>query len=103
MPHRPTHHEVLQEPRAALEAKVGTSGEVTGLLEKDGVGAVDLADVDLDVLRVGEGVVQVSNSVSGAHCSPRLLICAASTVMRECTAGGSKRGVRNKHAHSSGR
>lgn len=48
-----THHEVLQEPRAALQAKVGTPGEVTGLLEKDGVGAVDLADVDLDVILLG--------------------------------------------------
>lgn len=45
-----TDHEVLEETGAALEAEVGAAGEVTSLLKEDGVGAVDLANVDLDVL-----------------------------------------------------
>ena len=68
-PTRTTHHEVLQEACAALQAKVGAPGEVTGLLEKDGVGAVDLADVDLDVLRVGRSCSSQRRRVGRAFIS----------------------------------
>jgi hypothetical protein len=63
---------------------------VTGLLEKDGVGAVDLADVDLDVLRVGEGVVQ--EECACLLRTPLLLPPAVHSLMTVEAAQMSKRG-----------
>lgn len=47
------HHEVLKEAGAAVEAEVGAAGQVAGLLQEDGIGAVDLADINLDRLLAG--------------------------------------------------
>ena len=101
-----THHEVLQEPCAALEAKVGAPGKVTGLLEKDGVSAVDLADVDLDVLRVVESRKSLFNCQrqrAGGGCV--LFVCSPALLSsgeREVH-GGCRKKDRQEHTHSFGR
>lgn len=48
-----TYHEVLQEDGSSLDLVVRSGSEMARLLEEYGVGAVDLADVDWNVLREG--------------------------------------------------
>jgi hypothetical protein len=48
-----TYDEILEQGIAAFEVYVRATGEVRGLLEKDGVGSEDLADIDGDLLGGG--------------------------------------------------
>jgi len=44
------YDKILQEGIGLLEVNVGTAGQMGSLLEEEGVGAMDLADIDGDVL-----------------------------------------------------
>jgi hypothetical protein len=45
-----THSQVLQQGISSFQAEVRSAREVSGLLEEDGIGPVDLANINHDFL-----------------------------------------------------